>query len=719
MQNSLLPAKISRLSATFLLATMLAVLAGCTGGTRSAAPGTTTTTPAPSMTITLTDPTSGATTTSTPAIAKVTVKDAAGNLIANTAVTFEVADPTVATLTPSNGTALTNEFGVASITLNAASNTAAGTTTITATAQVGTTAVTASKDFAVNITVVTITAPIFDVNPLSAYGTTNMTVTVTPSATPLTVTFTSLCASSGKAVLSASVTTVAGVATGTYWDNGCAGTDTITATVSGMASASSTLVVTAPAAGSLQFVSATPAIISLKGTGGIETSQVVFKVVDSGGKGLSGKTVTFSLSTAVGGITLTGGVATAISDSTGSVTITVNAGTVSTPVRVTASTPGATANTTLTTQSNQLTITTGIPDQDSFSLSATKLNMEGWNVNGNTSVVTVYLADHFNNPVPDGTVVNFTTEGGSIIGSCTTIGTTTGRNPDNTPPTTNGGYCESIFTSQNLRPTNGRVTILAYALGEESFTDLNGNGVADLAPVNEMKDANGDSTDMPPEVYVDYNENTIRDDTTEPFIDFNMDGIFNTAPDGKFNGVLCSTLSSAGTCSTTKAIYVRRSMVITMSSSSPSPLALFDPLGVAATSISLPSCSNPVAPTTTTTASGPVTTYNIRVVDVNGNAMPVGTTIAFTSSNGTLLSPASVIVPNTSGCSSAFAGCPAGVGTAAFGIYSVTMQSDATYVPATDTVPAKCTNAKNEGILTVTVTSPGGLITTVSFAVTD
>ena len=119
-------------------------------------------------------------------------------------------------------------------------------------------------------------------------------------------------------------------------------------------------------------------------------------------------------------------------------------------------------------------------------------------------MLTARLADHFRNPVPDGTVVNFTTEGGSIVASCQT-----------TP-----GACSSTMTSQAPRlATDNRVTVLAYAVGEESFIDLNGNGVADLVP-NEMLDINGKSTDMP-EAFRDDNENGVRD-ATETFIDFNQ-----------------------------------------------------------------------------------------------------------------------------------------------------------------------------------------------------
>lgn len=697
-----------------MLAAVTALLTSCGGSglaTTTTGTGTGAAAGTPSMTLALTDPTTGATTTSTPATLKATVLSATGAPVPNVVVTFSTT-ATVATLSPATGTALTNSSGVATISLSAANSTAGGASTVSASASVAGTAVSASIGFAVNASApaagVSFASLAFGANPLSAYGTTSMTATVTPATTPVTVTFNSTCASTGKATLSSTVTTVGGVATGSYLDNGCASTDTITASVAGTtASTSATLVVTPPATGSLQYVSASPATISLQGTGGTSSSTVTFKVLDAGGNPISGKVVTFGLSTTLGGITFTPNVTapTATSNALGLVSIIVNAGTISTPVRVTASTPGATAGSVLTTQSSQLTITTGIPDQSSFSLAASILNTEGANIDGLTSILTARLSDHFHNPVPDGTAVNFTTEGGSVIGSCSTV----------------NGACTSTFTTQQPRPSNGRVTVLAFAIGEESFTDLNGNGVADLSPTNEMIDANGASTDMP-EAFVDYNENGIYDAATEPYYDFNGNGVYD-GPDGKYNGVLCNALSSAGTCSPTKSIHVRRALVLTMSSSTPAPLALFNNAAppAAAALINLPACDNTVGGVSTMDA----TTYYVRVVDANGNAMPVGTTIGFATSNGTLLSTASFTTMNNTGCSAAFAGCPAGVGTATFEYYPVTLQSDASFAPpVAPAVVGTCTNAKTSGLLTVTVKAPGGsgvgsTTTTTTFVVND
>lgn len=704
--NILTRNRISRFSLPLLLAASVAMLSACGGGgaaagtaaaaaAAAAAANAAAVATAPTLTIALTTAAGAATTsisTAAHATVKATLKDAAGAAVANTVVTFTT-DATLATMNPAAGTALTNAAGVASITLSPLNLTSAGAASITATAQVAATAVTGSLGYSIGTSAVTISTPAFGVGvaQLSAFGTTSVSVTVSsggvPVTTPQTVIFSSGCSSSGKAVLG-SVVTVNGLATGSYRDNGCAGTDTVTASVSGgLASSSATLTVAAPTTGSIQYVSATPLNISLKGSGGAPTSQVIFKVLDTGGNPISGKTVTLGLSTTVGGLSLAS--YSGISDAAGQVIATVNSGTVSTPVRVTASTPGVTAGSTLTTQSSQLSITTGIPDQTSFSLSATQHNIEGMNYDGVTTVLTARLADHFKNPAPDGTTVNFTSEAGSVVGTCNTV----------------AGACSATLTTQGIRPATGRITVLAYAIGEESFIDFNANGVADLVTIagNEMVDINNVSTDLP-EAFVDYNEDGIRQGT-EPFIDFNADGIY-TPGDLKYSGVLCDNVtappvgSSAGTCATSKTLHVRSSQVIVFSGST---------AAISVAPIVLPQCIPAVG-------GGAPSTFNVTVLDVNGNAMPVGSTVNFTTTNG-IITSGNYIVPDTIGCLSAAAGCPASAASATFGNIPVTMKSDAVWAAG---VPNNtCTNSASSGVFTVTVTTPKGLITTATTTVAD
>ena len=278
------------------------------------------------------------------------------------------------------------------------------------------------------------------------------------------------------------------------------------------------------------------------------------------------------------------------------------------------------------------------------SVVATALISRAGNIDGVTTTLTARLADHFHNPVPDGTAVSFTSEGGSVLPGCITV----------------GGACNSVLTSQALRPSNGRVTVLARATGEEAFIDLNGNGTVD--GINEMIDAIGLPTDMP-EAFVDYNENGIRD-ANEPFFDFNGNGVFD-GPDAKYNGVLCT--AGAAICSTQKSIDVRDSAVVVFSTSS-AFIVIND-----GQTINLPPC---------TIAGGAGRTPDVHCHGGRSqwqrHACRDDDSL-FHVQRDDYLRPPRVIVPNTNGCRTGFAGCPASAGSPSFGDFLVTMKSDGVF----------------------------------------
>ena len=690
----------------------------------------------------------------TPALLTATVTDRNGAAAPNAIVTF-TADPLFGTFTGGFNTALTDSKGVASVPFTTPS-TSGGASSVSASATVAGTAVTTSLNYALGSTTLTlgpITFPGLSAAGLSAYGTTSVIVDVfsldangnkAKVSAPLTVGFSSACAASGKATLTSSVTTVNGTATATYLDNGCNNTDGITASLTGGQSANGNLLVLSPNIGSIQFVSVvtnppvTPPMITLKGTGGAgrtESATVTFRVVDSASKPVGNATVTFDLSTRIGGLGLaTDDVTTkpgnvllgsVTSDpATGNAVTTIFSGTEATAVRVMASTKSA-SGTLLTTQSDQLLVSTGIPAQDALSLGASTHNIEGGNYDGTTTALTVRAGDHFRNPVPDGTAVSFTSEGGVVLPGCTTV----------------GGTCTSTLTSQAPRPTNGRVTVLARAIGEEAFTDLNGNGTVDPG---EMIDANKISTDMP-EAFVDYNENGVWDAATEPSFDFNGNGKYDgsggvaflkpDAGDGKYEGVLCSATgqSAGGICDTPlltsgrpqRSIDVRAGQVIVFSTSR--------------ANITI-NGGNPIALTKCDPATGlgAGTPFTVTVVDQNGNAMPAGTTVNLLATNGTVTSATSYTIGDTSACrigndpNGQKYECPVGAGSSTFGDIAGTMITDAAYTPpstavtnvtsgtGTAAIPGSCKDATgSSGILTVNVTSPKGIVSTNSVAVTD
>lgn len=407
--------------------------------------------------------------------------------------------------------------------------------------------------------------------------------------------FSSPCTGNGIADIDPAVVgNIDGQVTTTYTARGCDGTDLVRAQTSidgNTLIASRGLVTEQAPLGSIQFVSAAPATIGIQGSGALpEQAAVTFLVTNSSGGPVANQAVDFSLSTSVGGITLTPSQGT--SDANGRVSTTVASGAVATTVRVIAA--AMRGGITTMTQSSGLAITTGLPDNNSFSLSARPLNIEGWEFDGVSAQLTIRAADRFNNPVPDGTAVAFTTEGGAIVGSCNT----------------SNGTCSVTLTSQSPRPPDGRVTVLATAIGEESFVDsLPSNGRFDDAET---------LFDLP-EAFRDDNANGIRE-SNEPFVDFNSDGSYNLA-NGEFDGLLCAGPARCGT----DAVTVRDSIEIVFSG----------------TSLFVATSPDPIALT------GGNATVTVTVQDGRGQKPPAGTTVSASTSQGTIVGPASFIQQST------------------------------------------------------------------------
>jgi hypothetical protein len=486
------------------------------------------------------------------------------------------------------------------------------------------------------------------------------------SGTAVTVVFNSPCFSKGTAIIAGpvgstlppgTVSTLTGTAQVTYTAKGCSGTDTITATASVTSSsgttstltATGTITIAAAAVGSIQFVSATPATIGLKGTGLNETSTVIFKVVDSSGGPRSGVTVNFSLNTTVGGLSLSAD--SAVSAADGTVQTIVNSGTVHTTVAVTASI----ASPALSTNSSVLSVSTGLPASKAFSLAAGGQNAcpntESYNHDGVVVQLVARLADRYNNPAPDGTAVAFTTDGGHVDGNCTTPLTTPGD-----------GACQVNWTSANPRPVPaddsppipaaGRVTVLATAIGEESFTDVNGSGFY----------VTGDPFDNIGEPYRDDNENN-QYDLGEYFLDFLHTGMYAPA-DGTFHGITCTGSTSTSTCTTNTW-----------------------PISVPVTLI----MSTDAAIITIVSGAGPYAlngnnAIEFNVKDANGNPMPAGTTVTVEASEalGTITEGTFTI-----GCATAHGG-----------------QDFTSFLTGAST--------PGVGNVSISVTSPDGLITTLN-----
>lgn len=555
------------------------------------------------------------------------VRDASNNLIAGIPVTFSSTSGGVAVTQ-----ATTSTSGAALATLSTAGDSSLRAITVTvksggksAVVVVQVVAGTSSTSVQMGSPVgAGFTAAVIGISStnLSAGGSASLTVALQQSdgtlyTQPATVNFSSTCAAQGLATISPPVSTTTGVATATYVAKGCSGPDTITATStigSNSLSATGKLTVVAASVGSIVYKSATFTVIALKGSGSVnhpESSTVIFQVLDQTGGPSPGASVGFTLDTAVGGISVVAGPVT--SDANGNVQTVVQAGTAATSVKVTAKV--LSANPVISTQSNQLSVSTGVPTQNAFSMAVLCPNVEAWNIDGVNVPVTVRLADRFNNPVADGTAVQFNTEGGHIQPQCQT----------STTPT-ESGVCTVNWTSSNPRPTvgeplngtntsrAGRSTLIATAIGEESFIDANGNGAFDPGET---------FTDLA-ERYRDDNNNGVFDPSLgEYFYDFNNNGVRDPA-DGKFNGVLCN---DPARCDATKtSTGISGNALIIMADSTPKNLN--------------PAPGTVLAPAIISQGS---VTYFFTVADLNNNPMAAGTTItaSVTGAGLTISLPAS------------------------------------------------------------------------------
>ncbi len=407
-----------------------------------------------------------------PATVTATVHDSSGNAVSGAVVNFAV-NPVIGAL--SAPAALTDSSGVASVSLSPATAATTGADNVTVTVTVGTATVTASRGYQLSATTAAFTSFVSNIgtsatDKLPAYAQALLTANLSGVSTssPATLNLTSACVAAGKATISPSTTAnSSGVASFTYKDTGGCGstltTDTVTISVAGSTTASTTQIfLTSPVANSITFTSATPSTIYLKGSGNTESSTVKFEVVDTDGNPLPGQSVTLNLSTFAGGLLLNQGTVPVVetSDSNGFVSVIVNSGTVPTPVRVTAALASG-----VTTVSSGLAVVTGLPSQLNFSLSEHIINIEGWNYDGVANTYTIYAADRSANPVPDGTAILFWAEGGQVQGTVSTA--------------TTGGISSATaaYVSAEPRPADARVTVLAYAIGEESFLDLAGSNV--------------------------------------------------------------------------------------------------------------------------------------------------------------------------------------------------------------------------------------------------
>lgn len=606
--------KMIRWIAVALLAALLAACGGggspgtTTGGSGgSGSGGGSTPTVTPTLTLSLVDSgdaaiSNNSVTSGTLTYAKAVVTDSTGAKVTNKLVAFS-SSAGLLTFSPPSGQVLTDSTGTAKVQVSPATLSTSGAETLSASTVVDGATLSDAMDIQTSPAQVALANLTAAQTTLTAFQSTGVAVDVTvngqsAAATPVTVSFSASCGSFSPA---SATSNSSSKATTTYTATGCSGgVATLTASAVGATPAQTSVTVQTPTPTNLLFVSATPSTIYTSVAAfGVKQSTVVFKVVDASGTAITSPTdvrISLSSSAIASGVVFADTNSTApktvSTDSNGQVSVIVKSGAVPTPLALTAV---LVSNTNISASSAGLAVNSGRPTQAFFSLSASSQNIEAAAVDNVSTNLQVLLADRLGQPVPAGTPVSFVTEGGQVTASCQV-----------SIDSNNKSGCVVSLISQNFRPADERVTVLAYAEGEEVFVDANGNNQYD----------SGETFYDQGQPFLDSNENGTYDTGEQKIGDASVvgSGIGSTA---------CLQHTSSGTSATNPyaianvastcdgvwgATRVRGQIVIAFSTSTG-----------AVASFSTPSSLE----------------LDFTLRDGNGNAMPSGSTLSATVSGGT------------------------------------------------------------------------------------
>ncbi|MDE2420686.1 MAG: hypothetical protein KGO49_05835 [Gammaproteobacteria bacterium] len=399
-------------------------------------------------------------------VAKVKVTDASGKGISGALVTFTGGGVTFGT---TNSTVLTNANGEASISVKPTSASDTGSYQITAAATYGTgSATTAAYNVTLQAASIAFANMAAGSTSLDSGASTNITLKTQDATTKsnqnnVTVNFSASC---GTFSTPSVVSSNQGDVTTTYKAidaNGklCAGTQTITATGSDPSITQSVQVtIAAVSANAIVYSSANAVNLVTKNSGSAASGQIQFTVY-SNGTAVANQDVTLELTKGPADLSFVTlgnrAIQTVKSDSSGVVTVNLYPGSIPGPVEVKAS---LATNASVSVLSKNVAVATGRAYQNGVSLSMSK-NALRTDIDGDKATVTARLADRNGNSVPDGTVVSFITEGGVITPNCATT----------------AGVCTVTLTTQNPRPTDSRVSVLAYVEGDKAYTDVDGDNM--------------------------------------------------------------------------------------------------------------------------------------------------------------------------------------------------------------------------------------------------
>lgn len=420
--------------------------------------------------IVLTDPNGNITRTITSAGASATVKvtDKSGNPVSNALVLFQAEGVTFGT---SNSTVLTNEKGEATISVKPSDSTNTGSYQLTATVNYNDLEeTTPGYNFSLQSIQVSLTEFALSSTNLDSGGNTNITLKTKDAINDVyqndvTVNFTTSCGSfDSDSVVSSNQ----GDVTTTYKaidDNGnlCEGTQTITATPANNPAnkQTKTISIAGVEANSMVYTTTEKVQLGASDSGSSSSGQIEFTVY-ANGRPAANQQVEISKVYAPADfsfVTLNNQTAkTVTSDSQGKVVVNLYPGALPGPVEIKATLKLNGSLTSIFALSKDVSVATGRATQNGVSISLSK-NVLANNVDGDTATIKASLVDRVGNPVPDGTVVSFVSEGGRVTPNCIT----------------NQGICTVEFSTQKPRPVDNRVTVIAYVEGDKDYIDKDGD----------------------------------------------------------------------------------------------------------------------------------------------------------------------------------------------------------------------------------------------------
>ena len=399
--------------------------------------------------------------------ARVVVTDSEGNGVSGALVTFSGAGVQFGT---SNGAVLTNADGVATTSVVPLSSTDTGSYSLSATATYDdVSATTASYNYSLQAVDITLVNFSTGESVLESGGSTIVTLQTKNTVTnqfqnDVTVNLSSTCGSFEAASVSSSNQGNVSTTYNAIDSNGklCEGTQTITAVAANSTSSSQSINVNIKAieASSIVYTTTNAVILGAKNSGSSSSSQVEFTVYASGVPAANQEVVLSLNESSPSDFAFISpnnrSTQTIRSNASGKVTVNLYPGNIPGPVEIKASLK---SNINTFALAKNISVATGRPTQNGITLAMGK-NVLADNAIDSTSV-SAYLTDRQGNFVPDGTVVSFVSEGGTVTPNCATV----------------GGNCSVTFTSQNPRPANGRVSVIAYVEGDKAYSDLNRDNV--------------------------------------------------------------------------------------------------------------------------------------------------------------------------------------------------------------------------------------------------